>query len=39
MRYYKVVTKLLQRTNIGTSTQRLQSSVAKQEGYGKIFKM
>ena len=29
MRYYKVVTYLLQRANIGTATERLQSSVIK----------
>ena len=28
-RYYKVVTKLLRRTNIGTATERLRSSVIK----------
>jgi len=28
-RYYKVVTKLLKRANIGTATERLQSSVIK----------
>ena len=28
-RYYNVVTKLLQRGNIGTATERLQSSVIK----------
>jgi len=28
-KYYKVVTKLLQRANIGTATDRLQSSVIK----------
>jgi len=30
-RYYKVVTKLLQRANIGIATERLQSSVIKKE--------
>jgi hypothetical protein len=31
-RYYKLVTKLLQRANIGTTTERLQSSVIKKKG-------
>jgi hypothetical protein len=34
-----VVSKLLQRANIGTATERLQSSIIKKEQYGKIFKM
>jgi hypothetical protein len=38
-RYYKVVTKLLQRANKGTATERFQSSVIKKAQDGKIFKI
>jgi hypothetical protein len=36
-RYNKVVTKLLQRPNIGTATERLQSSVIKIGAVWKII--
>jgi hypothetical protein len=37
--YNKVITKLLQRPNTGTATEKLQSTVIKKEQYEKLFKM